>query len=62
VEALHAELHAKPYPYLNPGIEPRGGGREMILLDPASNEIRFSSPHHAGPDPRATLAWASEQE
>jgi catechol 2,3-dioxygenase-like lactoylglutathione lyase family enzyme len=41
VEALHAELRDKPYPFLSPGIEPHGVGREMELLDPASNQIRF---------------------
>lgn len=41
VEALHAELHTKDYPFLNPGIEPHGVGQEMVLIDPASNEIRF---------------------
>jgi ribosomal-protein-alanine N-acetyltransferase len=39
--ALHAELHQKDYPFLNPGMEPHGLGVEMALLDPASNQIRF---------------------
>jgi hypothetical protein len=26
---------------MNPGIEPRGIGKEMTVLDPASNQIRF---------------------
>ncbi len=41
VEALDAELRDRPYPFLSPGIEPHGVGREMVLIDPASNEIRF---------------------
>lgn len=42
VGALHAELHGKDYPFLNPGIEPGpGDGREMIFIDPASNRLRF---------------------
>ena len=41
VEALHAELLAKDYPFMKPGVEPHGAGREMVLLDPASNQIRF---------------------
>jgi extradiol dioxygenase family protein len=42
VEALHAELREKGYPFLNPGIEPGpGDGREMVLIDPASNQLRF---------------------
>jgi hypothetical protein len=39
--ALHQELHSRDYPFLNPGIEPHGAGRETVLLDPASNQIRF---------------------
>ena len=38
---LHAELRGKRYRFLSPGIEPHGVGREMVLIDPASNEIRF---------------------
>jgi catechol 2,3-dioxygenase-like lactoylglutathione lyase family enzyme len=42
VAALHAELRGRGYPFLNPGLEPGpGGGREMQLIDPASNRIRF---------------------
>jgi ribosomal-protein-alanine N-acetyltransferase len=42
VEELHSELAGRPYPFLNPGIEPGpGGGREMQLIDPASNRLRF---------------------
>jgi Glyoxalase superfamily protein len=46
IEALHAELAAKHYPFMNPGIEPHGVGREMLLLDPASNQIRFFQQDH----------------
>lgn len=41
VTALHRELHSKHYPFMNPGIEPRGIGKEVTVLDPASNQIRF---------------------
>jgi catechol 2,3-dioxygenase-like lactoylglutathione lyase family enzyme len=41
--ARHTELRAKGYPYLNPGIEPHGVGIEMVWLDPASNQLRFST-------------------
>jgi hypothetical protein len=41
LERLHAELHTRDYPFLNPGIEPHGPGREMTLIDPASNLLRF---------------------
>jgi hypothetical protein len=44
VAALHEELHAKNYPFMNPGIEPRGIGKELTVLDPASNQIRFFEP------------------
>jgi catechol 2,3-dioxygenase-like lactoylglutathione lyase family enzyme len=38
---LHRELHATDYPFLNPGLDPHGPGREMTLIDPASNLLRF---------------------
>ena len=42
VDALHAELAEHDYPFLNPGVGPGpGGGREMQLIDPASNRLRF---------------------
>jgi hypothetical protein len=42
VDALWGELRERDYPFLNPGVEPGpGGGREMQLIDPASNRIRF---------------------
>ena len=45
LDALHAELRTREYPFLNPGIEPGpGSGREMVLIDPASNRIRFYEP------------------
>jgi catechol 2,3-dioxygenase-like lactoylglutathione lyase family enzyme len=45
VGALHAELRTRGYPYLNPGVEPGpAGGREMALIDPASNRLRFFEP------------------
>jgi catechol 2,3-dioxygenase-like lactoylglutathione lyase family enzyme len=45
IDALHAELHTRGYPFFNPGISPGpGNGREMQLIDPASNRIRFYEP------------------
>lgn len=42
LRGLHAELAEKDYAFLNPGIEAGpGGGREMQLIDPASNRLRF---------------------
>ena len=49
LDALHAELHQRGYPFLNPGIGPGpGDGREMQLIDPASNRVRFYQPAPAG--------------
>jgi catechol 2,3-dioxygenase-like lactoylglutathione lyase family enzyme len=46
VAELHAELAAKNYPYLNPGLEPGPGGRglELQVIDPVSNRLRFYEP------------------
>jgi catechol 2,3-dioxygenase-like lactoylglutathione lyase family enzyme len=42
LEALWGELRKRDYPFLSPGLEPGpGGGREVQLIDPASNRIRF---------------------
>jgi hypothetical protein len=41
VESLHRELHATNYRFFNPGLEPHGRGREMTVMDPASNSLRF---------------------
>ena len=39
---LHAELRTRRYPFFNPGIGAGpAGGREMELIDPASNRLRF---------------------
>ena len=45
LDELHRELHGRDYPFLNPGIEPGpAGGRELQVIDPASNRIRFYEP------------------
>jgi len=45
LDALHAELHQRGYPFFNPGISAGpGNGRQMQLIDPASNRIRFYEP------------------
>ena len=45
VEALHQELHAKKYKYMNPGIqEQEWGTRDMTVVDPFNNKIIFSEP------------------
>ncbi len=49
VDALHTELHKRGYPFFNPGIGPGPGNvREMQLIDPASNRIRFYEPAPTG--------------
>jgi ribosomal-protein-alanine N-acetyltransferase len=50
VDGLHAELRASAYPFLSPGVgQGPGEGREMTLIDPASNRLRF----YERPRPRA---------
>ncbi len=45
LDGFHATLAAKGYPFLNPGIdEAPGGGRQVVLIDPASNRLRFYEP------------------
>ena len=43
-EALHRELHSRPYPFMNPGLEDHGIGHQVAVLDPASNQLRFFPP------------------
>jgi uncharacterized glyoxalase superfamily protein PhnB len=46
LDALHAEVTAKNYRYLRPGIEDAPwGARVMTVTDPFSNRIRFSERH-----------------
>ena len=43
LDAFHAEVTAKNYKYLRPGIEDAPwGARVMTVIDPFSNRIRFS--------------------
>ena len=44
IAALHQELHAKDYPFMNQGLSSRGIGREVTVLDPAPNQVRFFEP------------------
>lgn len=41
LEAFHAELAAKPYGFLRPGLERQPWGLEMEVTDPNGNRIRF---------------------
>jgi catechol 2,3-dioxygenase-like lactoylglutathione lyase family enzyme len=43
VDAYHAELKAKNYRYVNPGVQTQEWGtREMCVVDPAGNQLIFS--------------------
>ncbi|MFG2223142.1 glyoxalase superfamily protein [Streptomyces sp. NPDC048644] len=44
VRALHAELAAKSYPYLRPGLEHDETGTTLTLTDPFGNRLRFTEP------------------
>ncbi|QCI65578.1 glyoxalase superfamily protein [Phreatobacter stygius] len=41
LRAFHAELMAKHYAYMKPGIEEPGWGLEITVLDPFGNRLRF---------------------
>ena len=45
IEDLHRALHATGYPNMLPGIEPHDHGRELTVIDPASNRVRFFERH-----------------
>lgn len=44
LDGLHAEITARPYPFFNPAVEPKGPGHEMQVIDPTSNRLRFYEP------------------
>ena len=41
VEALHRELRSSRYPFMRPRLEGHERGREVTVIDPASNRLRF---------------------
>lgn len=41
IKALHAELHAKNYRYMRPGLDEAPWGLEVTVTDPFSNRIAF---------------------
>ena len=47
VRSYHAELRARPYAYLNPGLGVDENGTCMTLLDPFGNTLRFNEPADA---------------
>jgi ribosomal-protein-alanine N-acetyltransferase len=53
VRELHAELAAKDYPYLRPGIGESEIGTGLELIDPFGNRLRINEPPNgqAGPAP-----------
>jgi len=44
VEALHTELHSRPYDYAHPGIRDEDWGRVMVVVDPFHNRLVFHQP------------------
>jgi hypothetical protein len=52
VEALHAELSAKAYPYWRPGItQTVHGTSQLTLLDPFGNKLYLGEPEAMAPPP-----------
>jgi catechol 2,3-dioxygenase-like lactoylglutathione lyase family enzyme len=41
IDAYHAELQARDYKHMKPGIEDAPWGRVMTVIDPFGNTIRF---------------------
>lgn len=41
IDEFHAELTAKEYRYMKPGIKTQPWGRELVVTDPFSNRITF---------------------
>ena len=50
VRELHAELAAKDYKYLHPGLgdDPNWGTVQLNLIDPFGNRLQFGEPKQAG--------------
>lgn len=47
IAAFHAELAARRYDFLRPGLEQQDWGREMQVTDPNGNRIRFCERKHS---------------
>lgn len=41
LEAFHAELMSRSYPYMKPGLRQQPWGREVEVVDPFSNRLTF---------------------
>jgi catechol 2,3-dioxygenase-like lactoylglutathione lyase family enzyme len=48
IDAFQAALVKKRYPYARPGIEDTPWGREMTIIDPFGNRLRFMERKKAG--------------
>jgi len=45
IDGYHAEITSKGYPYLRPGVETTPWNtRELVVIDPFGNRLRFSEP------------------
>ncbi|HVL81996.1 MAG TPA: glyoxalase superfamily protein [Actinomycetota bacterium] len=50
LDAFHAELSAKPYANMRPGIEDMPWGtRDMTVIDPSGNRLTFTDAISVGP-------------
>jgi catechol 2,3-dioxygenase-like lactoylglutathione lyase family enzyme len=65
VQALHREVHRRPYDYARPGVREEDWGRVMVVIDPFHNRLVFHQPVDAAGtgdgtevDPRPTEAAA----
>ncbi|HEX4473167.1 MAG TPA: glyoxalase superfamily protein [Nocardioides sp.] len=65
VQALHREVHSRPYDYAKPGVREEDWGRVMVVIDPFHNRLVFHQPvagadpgEGAAADPRPTEAAA----
>ena len=58
VDALHAELHGRPYDFARPGVTAEEWGRVMVVIDPFHNRIVFHEPLPAEVVPRPSEAAA----
>jgi hypothetical protein len=46
IDAFHREISARPYKYLNPGINDGPYGRGTVLVDPFGNKMSFREPQN----------------
>ncbi|APW60053.1 glyoxalase superfamily protein [Paludisphaera borealis] len=52
LDAYHAEITSKGYPYMRPGVEETPWNtRELMVIDPFGNRLRFGEPKSAETKP-----------